>query len=73
MPSLEDVSALVAGSVEEEEEGLEEGLAGCPGDRGVCPVIPRAHRLIGRQVAATSLLSSVIITEVTEARHQADK
>ena len=42
MPSLEDVSALVAGSVEEEEEGLEEGLAGCPGDRGVCPVIPQA-------------------------------
>ena len=40
MPSLEDVSALVAGSVEEEE--LEEGLAGCPGDRGVCPVIPQA-------------------------------
>ena len=40
MPSLEDVSALVAGSVEEEE--LEEGLVGCPGDRGVCPVIPQA-------------------------------
>ena len=39
MPSLQDVSALVAGSVEEEEE---EGLTGCPGDRGVSPVIPQA-------------------------------
>ena len=43
MPSLQDVSALVAGSVEEEEEEeLEEGLNGCPGDRGVSPVIPQA-------------------------------
>ena len=42
MPSLQDVSALVAGSVEEEEEELEEGLTGYPGDRGVCPVIPQA-------------------------------
>ena len=61
MLSFQDVSAVVGGSVEEEEEGL----AGCPGDRGVCSVILQAGTQINWP-SSSHRPSSVIICEVTE-------
>ena len=63
MLSFQDVSAVVGGSVEEEKE--EEGLAGCPGDRGVCSVILQADTQINWP-SSSHRPSSVIICEVTE-------